>query len=358
MKRLLILQNVIPPYRKPVYNGLARSYNVTVAHSGSATAESDDLYQENLVRGRKFGPFILQKGISSEILSGKYNVIISMFDLHWPSYIFPVFGSQHRKERWIFWGHGYGRGLVANCMRNWLIGKADAMLLYSKGAVDDMTRKGIHKDKLFVAENTIHIPNHCDYSKHPKNCLLFAGVFNQHKGVDFIIDTFSRIRNKIPDHIRLEIIGHNRDSRFSHSGRFGNDREACLKRKIETTRLENRVVLHGRLYQHDLLADIFARSYAYISPLHVGLGVLHSFAYGVPVITNNVRRNHAPEFENLQHRHNSILYETREQFEDALIEMCNSPQLTSILGENAYFHYSRKRTLDIMLNGFVEAIEA
>ena len=44
-----------------------------------------------------------------------------------------------------------------------------------------------------------------------------------------------------------------------------------------------------------VLKSHFSNAIAYVSPGHVGLGVVHAFAYGVPVITISSFK-HAPEF--------------------------------------------------------------
>ena len=71
MKKLLILQNEIMAYRKPVYNGLAADYNVTVLHSGEPTVQPEDAYREILLPCHRFGPFMIQNGVFREISSRK-----------------------------------------------------------------------------------------------------------------------------------------------------------------------------------------------------------------------------------------------------------------------------------------------
>ena len=350
MKKLLILQGKLPPYRKPVYNGLARDYQVTVLHSGKPTVEPEDTYREILVPCRKLWLFMIQNNVFGEISSGKYDAIIAMFDLHWPAYILPVF--KQRKGKYIFWGHRYSVKQVVNDIRDWLMKKADAVLLYGPEEADKMIQRGVPIEKIFVAQNTIHVPNHRDYSSHSKNSLLFVGRLQKRKKIDLLIEAFARIHEKIPMNIQLEIVGD------------GEEREV-LEKRVKELELVERVKFHGRLYQHDLLETIFSRAYAYLSPGHVGLGVLHSFAYGVPVITRkpgfpckNSKEQHAPEFLNLINGINSIIFTDEGELEKAMRKICNYRQFAAHLGHNAYKLYSKERTLDTMLNGFKKAIES
>jgi len=48
--------------------------------------------------------------------------------------------------------------------------------------------------------------------------------------------------------------------------------------------ISNRVIFYGKITNEITLKGLFRQAYAYISPGPVGLGVLHSFAYGVPVL--------------------------------------------------------------------------
>lgn len=347
MKKLLILQNMILPYRKSVYNGLARDYDVTILHSGTPTVEPEDAYKEILVPALRIGPFFVQHGVFREISSGKYDVIISMFDLRWPAYILPVLKSRGRYGRWIFWGHWYGRRSYLNYARDWLMKKADAILLYGPEEIDRMIQRGLPGDKLFVADNTIHVPNHLDCSRHTKSSLLFVGRLQKNKRIDVLIEVFARIREKVPEHVRLEIVGDGQIRNF-------------LREKVKELNLKEKVVFHGEVNQHNLLVKIFSRTYAYVSPGSIGLGLLHSFAYGIPVIASvqpKYSRKHGPEFQNLKHRVNGFIYKNERELEEMLIEICNAPRLSATLGQKAYRLYSNEKTLDVMLGGFRKAIE-
>lgn len=357
MKKLLILQNMILPYRKPVYNGLARDYDVTVLHAGTPTVEPEDTYKEILVPALKIGPFFIQNGVFREISSGRYNVIIAMFDLRWPAYILPVLKSRRRYGKWIFWGIGYSRSPIVNYARDWLMKKSDAILLYGPRNIEEMIQRGACKNKIFVAHNTIHIPNHCDYSRQAKSSLLFVGTFRKHKSIDCLIEVFARVHEKIPENVHLEIVGGYPEVRFSRLGLGDGKERNFLHKKLEKIGLDKRVIFHGRLEQHDLLAEIFSRAYAYVALGNVGLSVLHSFAYGVPVIAKDQPEIHGPESDNLKHQVNGFTYKKEDELEDALIEICNSSRLPATLGQNAYNLYSKERTLETMLDGFKKAIE-
>lgn len=356
VKRVLILHKALPRYRKAVYNGLADHYDVTVLHSSSPSAGTADNYREVIVPARVLGPFALQQQIATTLASAHWDVIVTMLDLRWPAQLLPIFARRNRHARWIFWGPGYGRSRLANRARDQLLRRADALLLYGSANVDAFVRNGTPRDKIFVARNTIHVANHRDFSGEAKNSLLFVGRLQKRKRLDLLIDAFAKVASRLPRDTRVEIVG---DAPAPGFGHFKIDSETRfrLQEKAAHAGVGDRVVFHGALNE-DEVAKCFKRAYAYVSPGHLGLGALHSFAYGVPVITRGwPYPNHGAEIENLQVGLNSLLYDRDDELGDVLRTICNTPGLYGRLGANAYRHYTTITTLDSMLDGFRRAIE-
>ena len=337
----MLLQNVLPPFRKPVYNGLAERYDVTVVHSGEPRTTASDQFREVVHPVRRLGPLWMRD--RNTAASGEpYDVTVSMFDLRWPDCILPPLRDRPAYGRWILWGHGYGRSRLARRARDWLAAHADGVLLYDDGAATDMLVSGVRPHKIYIAPNTVHVPNHRDFSDATKASLIYVGRLTKGKKVDVLIDDFARIRDRIPDHVRVEIVG-------------DGDERANLERRVVRMGLSDVVAFHGAVHDDELLSELFGRAYACVVPGYVGLVVLHSFAYGVPVITRG-GEPHAPEFSNLAHGSNSLICDPGD-FADALVDVCTHPERAAVLGRNAYQFYANKRTLDMMLYGFRKAIE-
>jgi glycosyltransferase involved in cell wall biosynthesis len=341
-KAVLILQNEIMAYRKPVYNGLAKDYDVTVVHSGSVSVSAEDRYHEVIVKKNSVGPFFVQPQLNLSVMFARYDCVVAMFDLRWPAYICPLFRGG--RPKYILWGHRYSGNHIANFLRDRLMARADKLLMYGEEEVARMASRGVPLDKIVVASNTIHIPNHRDYSGAEKSSILFVGRLQVSKRVDEIIESFARLRSVIPATISLDIVG---------SG----DIERDLRRLAKERGVLDRVVFHGRVDDHEVLAQRFSCAYAYVSPSPVGLGVLHSFAYGVPVVTLRNAR-HGPEFHNIRHGVNGLVCEDMSSFDRAVERICSSSSLSSDLGRRAYEFYSTERSLELMLGGFRSAIEA
>jgi len=341
MKSILILQNEIMEYRKPVYNRLAEDYEVTVLHSGYPSVTEADLYREIVSPQVSLWRFHWQPNLPLGKMIEDFDVIIAMFDIAWPAYLVPLFRSN--RPKYILWGHRYSSNKFACIFRDKLMKRADRLLMYGNEEVELMIARGIDPAKIVMAWNTIQVSNYCDYSNSDKSSLLFVGRLQERKQIDLLIETFARLQKRISKEVTLEIVG---------SGEIGKD----LRRIAEKLGISRKVAFHGKVDDPEVLAKIFSRAYAYVSPGPVGLGVLHSLAYGVPVITMREGR-HGPEFHNLMHENNALICENEARLEEALLRICTDAAITKRLGKNAYRHYVLERPLSRMIDGFKKAIE-
>jgi len=341
MKKILIVQNKILHYRKPLYNELSKYYDVTILHSGDKSIKINDNYKEIITSVKKVGSFFWQSGVLKAVQSNDYDIIIVMFDLHWVCNIIAVFLRSN--SRFLYWGHRYNKNRLRNKIRNLLIQISDGVILYNDIEISKMISHRISKSKIFVAPNTIYVPNFSDGSSAHKNSFLYVGRLQKRKRIDLLIRAFSEILNRIPKNTKINIVG---------SGQENNN----LKNIAKHLGISNRVVFYGKITESKKLKPLFCSAYAYVSPGPIGLGALHSFAYGIPVVTNCSDR-HGPEFDNISDHGNALLYKTYDEFKEILVSLCDNKNLSTRLGKNAYKLYSQHRTIEKMVRGYREAIE-
>lgn len=105
---------------------------------------------------------------------------------------------------------------------------------------------------------------------------------------------------------------------------------------------------------NDILLGYFAESMYYVSPGAVGLGDLHSFAYGVPVLTME-DENHGPEVENIKQNINGYVFKDQFDFNDKIIEFLEKSKYAQ-MGSNAYVFYTDERSINNMVLGFINAL--
>lgn len=339
-KRLLIIQPSIPSYREPIFNALGEIYDLTIVHSGRANSVAKATYKQIYISKFRFGPFSYQPKLIKIINNKKYDSIIAVFDVRLLSVVFSLL---NKKCKFILWGHRYGKKLLINIFRDYLMRKADAILLYGDEEVARICQKKILRDKIFIAPNTLYVENHEDCTRYPKNSFLFVGRAQPRKKIGEFIRAFASIRSQLPDGTHVNIVG---------SG-IENDK---IRQLANVLGVSQYVIFHGEIIDDNRLKSIFMNAYAYISPGDVGLGVLHSFAYGVPVVTRK-KMKHGPEFYNLEHNVNSIIYDNSSELPSILRKLVFDETFALILGRNAYKKYADERNINVMINGFVECIE-
>ncbi len=297
-------------------------------------------FAEGHVRALRLGRFYLQWGVRDLIRRGNFDVVVIMFDLAWASYMSYLL-LPHR-PRVLLWGHRYGPRLLANRIRDVLMRRADAQIMYSREDFPELARRGIDMSNIHVADNTVLVANHRNCSSDAKSGFLFVGRLQPRKRVDLLIRAFAGLPEALRNHLHLDIVGDGSEA-------------AALRGLAARLDLGDGVRFHGAISEEARLGGLFSAALAYVSPGPVGLGVLHAFAYGVPVVTLRGGR-HGPEFTNLEHMGNAIICADESGIGDALGQLASDRGLASVLGTSAYRHYAESRQMSHMLSAFRRAL--
>lgn len=341
--KVLFLQNVLFDYRVAFYNGLVkRGYQVTVLHSGSASTLKCN-FDELIVPVKKIGPYYFQQKRPN---FNNYHVVIAMFDLYWPANALLSLAS--RSYRLIFWGHGLGKKNLGNRLRILLANKANAMVLYTEIGRQAMLKKGLQSDKTYVANNTVEVSNH-QIKPGQGDSFLFVGRLQSRKRIDLFMQAFAKLLQAVPDNqLNLAIVG-------------DGEIKAELESLAKTLNIEKCTHFYGSVSDNEILKPIFHRSIAYVSPGHLGLGLNHALAFGVPIISN-AKVTHAPEIAVLNEG-NSMMINALEdadciqQLAQKMIMLAADESLAIKMSEQSYADYVNFCSMDRMVDGFVAAIE-
>ena len=96
-------------------------------------------------------------------------------------------------------------------------------------------------------------------------------------------------------------------------------------------------------------------------PEAVGLGVLHAFGYGLPVVTSDNASIHGPEFEALAHGQNAVLYRhgALESLQEAVGGLLSDSTTRLRLSRGALETVTSPKgyTVDRMIEGFLAAFD-
>ena len=340
--RILITQGALLHYRVPVFNLLAdeERFQVTIVHSGEPTTLAAPKYSEVIVRKQSMYGMYYQSDILQ--MADSFDVVIGMFDIRWLSNIMLLL--KNRSYKFVWWGIGKGKNQLFDPLRIWLAKRSDALLLYDASARDVYIHHGIDARKVFVASNTVAVEQPI-INRNPLDRIsfLFIGSLHPRKQLEHMLYAFQMASGHIPDNVTVDIVGD------------GSEMEN-LRKLTQSLGIMDRVVFHGAITNEQELRCHFARALAVVSPGQAGLSVLHSFAHGVPFITQENAIS-GGEIENIKNRVNGFLYTgSIVHLAQIMVELSNNPALSVQMGENAYVHYTQNRTLGQMISGFRDAV--
>ena len=350
-RKILIVQNELANYRIPVFTHLNKYYDLTVLHM------KGNVYNEEFKTIKFKGLQYHIKGFHFTPGVGKiakaFDVIILPFDLWWFNLVLlPV---RLRRKSFIFWGHGLGRtnsSSLSVTIRKMLSKSVNALLFYSKETKRQFIQKThVKEEKCFVAANTVEVSNAGVDLLTKKKYFLYLGRLQERKGLDVFLKAYALLEPEMKEEYSVLLVG---ESQL--------DFKETLLRLSEELNISKYVQFENGTYDPEKVKEYFTSALAYVSPNHVGLGVVHSLAFGIPVITQSDEAIHAPEFTYCN-TGNSYLYEVtgNSTHEIVLAEnlklAMSDEKLYQSKSKEAFNTYAENCTLDNMVLGFAEAIE-
>lgn len=120
--------------------------------------------------------------------------------------------------------------------------------------------------------------------------------------------------------------------------------------------IQRKVHFLGSIYDEDRLSELFADAIVCISPNQAGLSVLKSMGYGVPFVTSVDSITGGERF-NIRDKENGILFHTEEELKKTILDIHQNPVKYIEMGRKAKEFYDAHRKPEMMVNGFVNAIE-
>jgi len=340
--KVLIVQEVIPDYRIPVFNKLAEKYDLTVT-----TKEEWKIPEQFKVATIKlYGNKLFHFPITSNFFLKQFDVIIYSFNIRYLTLVYLLLIKRSLKI--ILWGigvtseNGFDVHVKFDKIRYLYANLARSVVFYSEYSRQKYIKEGnINPNKLFVAHNTLSLTS--EFYSESKEYFVFVGSFKKYKRVDQFIELLNRAYNINPRLSKTLMIG---------DGEYYYDAQQL----ILNLKLSDKIELLGAINDELKLEQIYKRAIASISPYQAGLSVLQSMAKGVPFLTLCYSITGGERY-NIIHLENGILAENEEDFINQLIRLNNERDFQLKLSKNAYNYFKDKCSIDNMVNGFDKAIQ-
>lgn len=266
-----------------------------------------------------------------------------------------------RGQRVAFFGHGKNfqaksENSLSEKLKRLLAIRIHWWFTYTEGCRELISEYGYPKDRITVFNNSIDLATlknevllvsqerirelRTTHFNGSDNVCVYVGGMYSHKRLEFLLRACEQIRESIPD-FHMVFIGDGPDAHLVEN--FAQNREWVHPFGSKFGIDKSELVLCSKLW---------------LMPGLVGLAVLDSFAYGVPMVTTQLKY-HSPEFDYLIDGLNgSILHESDNTtaYASRVIELLHNDEKRLELREGA-LSSSENYSIEKMVHNFADGVE-
>ena len=324
MKELVILQTVVPDYRKKMFGLLKEKLGLNFklyagdvyfekAIKSDASITYRKLAKNHFIFGRKF---LFQTGIWKEVL--KDNIMVIEMNPRIISNWLLLLIRRLLGRKTVLWGHAWprkGAASVSDRLRNLIRKLGTQIIVYTKTQQKELQVK-MPKKQIYAAPNSVFYKEEMCYidDKSRINNVIYVGRLTAGKKPLFLVEAFHKAIEGIPANSKLLIIGE------------GEERQK-IEKYVNEHKLSQRIIIYGHVVEFNKLKEFYNSSLVSVSPGYIGLSITQSYGFGVPMIVSK-NENHSPEIEAVIPGFNSVFFETdiQESLSEELIKFFNNKE--------------------------------
>lgn len=371
---MLLFQRTIPLYRDPVFRILYRELGIVLCHSPALGPHGKPVVDEQeqpgrvaipgrFLRGRK-GPST--QAVWSVLRTHGPKVVIAQFSFGVLTFwkllaLKPLLGYKlipwsHgvRNDAWVGANRG-GRAILSLLVYR----LCDAALFYSEARRCRAFDRNPHLlRKSFVANNTLDTTafqalweetNKQDATALRQRLnlpsrfnILFIGRLLPGKRLDILIQAWRHLKTR--HDVGLIVIG-----------------DGSQAELLKPYKEDPRLMVTGAIHDNSQSAPYLTMADICVIPGEVGLGIVHGYAFGLPMITCRTTENgpyHGPEIEYLKDGWNGFFCDSTPESIAACIEkLILDPELLASMKANALETVRTEANVKRMVEGFRQAID-
>ncbi|MGA1987320.1 MAG: glycosyltransferase family 4 protein [Candidatus Sulfotelmatobacter sp.] len=359
-RRLVILTEIISPYRIPLFNTLAQNAEVDL-HVIFLAETDPDLRQWQIPKEgiefsyqilrswrRRFGRYnaLLNRGVGRTlaeaapdvILCGGYNYVASWQALFWArAYNVPFFLWSESNVQDLRRGH-----VVVELLKTKFLRRCSGFVVPGQSALEYLRIQKVEERTVFVAPNAVDNDFFAaaaaaakrDAARWrreldlPERYFLFVGRVVREKGVFELLSAYAKLEESMRQQVGLVLVGDG----------------ACRPQlELQAASISPGVVRFAGFAQQGQLATHYALAEMLILPTYTdtwGLVVNEAMACGLPVIVSKVAGCAA---DLVKENWNGLLVEPRDvsSLTSAMRSLADRPDLRATMGANSMQHISR-----------------
>lgn len=264
--KVMFLQNYFLHYRVDFYEELAKYFDVIVAHCGTRL---DTKIKQTILEKKNCLNLSIIPDLDNVINEESPDVIVSMFDLHYPQYIFT---KSFRGRRQIFWGLDNGSSSYIDFIKKILINTLQKPVVFYSETVSDRWKTQINVPTI-VAQNSVLIePRYVCYNL-SRVRFINVGALAKRKRNDLLLKAYEMLPKRIKNATRITLVGEGSERLY-------------LEKLAHDLKIAHKVDFLGHIEDREILSNLYNTSIASISLGQAGLAVVKSIGFGVPFITH------------------------------------------------------------------------
>lgn len=368
--KVRIVQPNVGQYRVALYESLGRIFGENLEVLATDGAGTPNVSQP--LRGVKYdyshpikriGPIGWQVGLSLGGM-GRGDVLVICGEIQTLSNLWLAFCAKIKRVAVVWWGHHRSATSTESRtrVRLWIAKKlSDVFLCYTKTGADFLVERGFAKNRVFATWNTIDQQPiksaiqwwNCDRlssfkvnnNLEGRSLLLVCSALRVKTCLDLLLYAIADER-LVKRGLLLAVIG---------DGPKGKE----WRRLASELGVNDSILWLGAMRDQMELAPWFLSASIYIYPGAVGLGILHSLSFGLPVLVHGNADHQMPEYEVMENGRTGFTFKegSVEDLADK-IEYCvdHPEEVDSMRGYcklKAYTQYS----MENMVKNFSAAIE-
>jgi len=367
--KVLIIQPVIPEYRLPFFRTLILNarFDITIFAGKSVSwgpvscEESEEIADLRYEVCPLFGGKIFwQKNISIPEHYGPGDVLVLSGAPRLLSNLLLMIQARLKKMKIIWWGQGWTVGLKTwqLIFRQQMMKLVDVVILYTMKEVSEYVAAGFNNNRVFGINNTIGTLEIAEQRLKWNMKRLQEFKLSQGFSRPFRLLFVSRLKKKTFLSLAIAALEMLPKAQYELIVIGDGPELNSYQAEARSVGVEDRVSWLGAIYDEDLLAPYFLTASCFIYPGAIGLSLLHSFAYGLPVITHNNIRNHGPEFAALVDGVNGLTFEegNSDSLASKISELCGNAALLRSMRENALECIKKDFSMGHMVKTFEQAL--
>lgn len=373
--RVHMVQPIVPHYRVPFFEGVARRddlcFSLAVSRSVPNMPRTCEVRGMSVDSHHEYvsllgGALQWQRGmyLPADVATG--SVLVLDGNLRWLSNYPLIASARRRGVSVVWWGHLHSptSNAFRTRIRRSLMRFADMLLVYTDSERDDLMRAGYDPKRVSALNNALDDAAISERIEHwngtrlrdfmeendvmVRKVLLFCGRLRSAPSteLDVALKAVADLKTRDPSYL-LVVVGDGPEA-------------ARLKATAVQLKIEKHVRWLGSVYDEDELAPWFLCARCFVYPGPIGLSLIQSMGYGLPVITHGNRSQHNPEIAALSDGVNGLMFPrgNAAALADSIHRACSNEELRHALSSAARETIRTSYSMSNMIERFARAVKS